>query len=223
MEKQRSIKVLSVVALIVAVLGLTVAFAALSETLNITGAGSVKGRTPVGDDELSTWSVYFDNLDVSYSSKDTSNIKATSNGYSLSENKLSLNVGTVSLSLPGDTVTYTFDIVNASSSNAILTAYDVAKPVCKDSKGSSESEDATNVCSNLVYSLTYDDGSEINVNDELARSTSTSEFNSKGLKLVIGYDNDATFIPNDDVTITFDIDGEQSAENSAVKMIYSQK
>ena len=37
MEKERKIKVLSIVALIVAVLGLTVAFAALSQTLTING------------------------------------------------------------------------------------------------------------------------------------------------------------------------------------------
>ena len=42
MEKERKIKVLSIVALIVAVLGLTVAFAALSQTLTINGTSKVE-------------------------------------------------------------------------------------------------------------------------------------------------------------------------------------
>ena len=40
MEKERKIKILSIIALIIAVLGLTVAFAALSETLTINGTAS---------------------------------------------------------------------------------------------------------------------------------------------------------------------------------------
>ena len=45
MEKQRKIKIISVAALIVAVLGLTVAFAALSQTLTINGAANVNTAT----------------------------------------------------------------------------------------------------------------------------------------------------------------------------------
>ena len=45
MEKERRIKTLSLVALIVAVLGLTVAFAALSQTLTINGTASINSAT----------------------------------------------------------------------------------------------------------------------------------------------------------------------------------
>ena len=53
MEKERRIKVLSLVALIVAVLGLTVAFAALSQTLTINGTASINSAS---------WDVHFENL-----------------------------------------------------------------------------------------------------------------------------------------------------------------
>lgn len=53
MEKERKIKVLSVAALLVAVLGLTVAFAALSQTLTINGSATVN---------TASWDIHFKNL-----------------------------------------------------------------------------------------------------------------------------------------------------------------
>lgn len=50
MEKERKIKIISVCALLVAVLGLTVAFAALSQTLVINGSATV---------DKATWSIRF--------------------------------------------------------------------------------------------------------------------------------------------------------------------
>ena len=56
MEKQRKIKVMSVVALIVAVLGLTVAFAALSQTLTINGTANV---------DAASWDIHFETISSS--------------------------------------------------------------------------------------------------------------------------------------------------------------
>lgn len=54
MEKDRKIKVLSLCALLVAVLGLTVAFAALSQTLTIKGSATVNAAS---------WDVHFEKFD----------------------------------------------------------------------------------------------------------------------------------------------------------------
>ena len=54
MEKDRKIKVLSLCALLVAVLGLTVAFAALSQTLTIKGSATVN---------TASWDVHFEKFD----------------------------------------------------------------------------------------------------------------------------------------------------------------
>ena len=53
MEKQRKIKVLAVAALIITILGLTVAFAALSQTLTINGAATL---------DAAKWGIKFENL-----------------------------------------------------------------------------------------------------------------------------------------------------------------
>ena len=52
MEKTRKIKIISLCALLVAVLGLTVAFAALSQTLTIKGSAAVNAAS---------WDIHFEN------------------------------------------------------------------------------------------------------------------------------------------------------------------
>ncbi len=105
MEKERKIRKLTVVALVVAVLGLTVAFAALSQTLTINGTASV---------DSASWDIHFANLtgpDIE--------------GGAEAQGSPTLNATTISglnmsVTKPGDSVTYYFDIVNAGTIDAVL-------------------------------------------------------------------------------------------------------
>ncbi len=105
MEKQRKIKSMAVVALIVAVLGLTVAFAALSTTLTINGTASV---------DAAEWDVHFANL----TGPDTTGTGASSSEPILDATTID-NVN-MSVTKPGDSVTYYFDIVNNGTIDAVL-------------------------------------------------------------------------------------------------------
>ena len=105
MEKERRIKVLSIVALIVAVLGLTVAFAALSETLTINGTANV---------DAASWDIHFENL----TGPDLEGTGKVNDTASLSGTTIS-NVN-MSVTKPGDSVTYYFDIVNDGTIDAVL-------------------------------------------------------------------------------------------------------
>ena len=106
MEKQRRIKMLSLSAVIVAVLGLTVAFAALSATLNINGTAYL---------DAAKWGIRFENL-----SSPTKIGSATTTGTAKIEETKSAEITgiNVSLSTPGDKVTYTVDLVNKGTINA---------------------------------------------------------------------------------------------------------
>ena len=107
MEKERKIRVLSLVALVVAVLGLTVAFAALSQTLTINGTASV---------DAATWDVHIENLhrvNVSGSAKVISEPTVGSDGTSIENFK-------VSLSKPGDYVRYDYDVINNGTIDVVL-------------------------------------------------------------------------------------------------------
>ena len=106
MEKERRTKTLVVVVLLVVIAGLTVAFAALSTTLNINGTAYL---------DAAKWGIRFENLSSptkigSANVTGTAKIEET-NAASIT----SMNVG---LSIPGDKVTYTVDLANKGTINA---------------------------------------------------------------------------------------------------------
>ena len=105
MEKERKIKGISLCALLVAVLGLTVAFASLSQTLVINGSATVNAAS---------WDIHFENLKLSEKTGTASiNGTPTLSGTSISGID-------VSVMKPGDKIVYTFDIVNNGTIDAVL-------------------------------------------------------------------------------------------------------
>ncbi len=105
MEKERRIKVLSLVALIVAVLGLTIAFAALSQTLTINGRASMGS---------SQWDVHFENLSNANITGDATEVSKPQ----ITDGGITVNNMNVSLVKPKDKVEYTVEIVNDGSITA---------------------------------------------------------------------------------------------------------
>ncbi len=106
MEKERRTKALVVVVLLIVVAGLTVAFAALSTTLNINGTAYL---------DAAKWGIRFENL-----SSPAKIGSATTTGTAKIEETKSAEINgiNVSLSTPGDKVTYTVDLVNKGTINA---------------------------------------------------------------------------------------------------------
>ena len=106
MEKERSVKILIISILFMLIAGLTVAFAALSTTLNIKGTAYL---------DAAKWGIKFENL-----SSPTKIGSATTTGTAkIEESKAAEITGiNVSLSTPGDKVTYTVDLVNKGTINA---------------------------------------------------------------------------------------------------------
>ena len=105
MEKQRKIKVISIIALIVAVLGLTVAFAALSETLTINGTASL---------DAATWDVHFENISSPTITGEASEVSPPE----ITDNGITLSGININLTKPKDSVKYTVDVVNDGTINA---------------------------------------------------------------------------------------------------------
>ena len=106
MEKERRTKALVVVVLLIVFMGLTIAFAALSTTLNINGTAYL---------DAAKWGIRFENL-----SSPTKIGSATTTGTAkIEETKAAEITGiNVSLMAPGDKVTYTVDLVNKGTINA---------------------------------------------------------------------------------------------------------
>ena len=106
MEKERRTKALVVVVLLIVIAGFTIAFAALSTTLNINGTAYL---------DASKWGIRFENL-----SSPTKIGSATTTGTAKIEESKSAEITgiNVSLSTPGDKVTYIVDLVNKGTINA---------------------------------------------------------------------------------------------------------
>ena len=116
MEKERKIKTLSLVALIVAILGLTVAFAALSQTLTINGTANVN---------TATWDIHFENLNSVYLNGAQINKEPVLNQTVIS------NID-VTLTKPDDVATFSVDMVNDGSIDAKISSVEVS-PLCEAS------------------------------------------------------------------------------------------
>ena len=97
MEKTRKIKIISLCALLVAVLGLTVAFASLSQTLTINGSAAV---------DAASWDIHFEKT----SGKETE-VKGTATFTEPTLSGTTIENFSATLTKPGDSVTYYFDIV----------------------------------------------------------------------------------------------------------------
>jgi plastocyanin len=167
MQKDRTARILVVVAICIATLGLSFAYSAFSTTLDIAGTATVKG---------SQWSVYFTNLQ---SAKLTGQAKSTKADITTSTTKFDFSVELVK---PGDSVSYTFDVINAGAIDAKLSSITITGV-----------DDAN--ASNVTYTLTKEDGSVLAVNDALASG------DSQTLLLTVTYDETAEDVPEADITL----------------------
>ncbi len=194
MEKERKIKVLMIAAICISVVALGVGFAAFSTNLTINGTGKVTA---------SSWKVKFQNLvEVSKTGTATEVTAPTIN-----TNDTNIGDYDVTFTTPGDSISYTFDVKNAGTFDAELTSITIPTPTCTGTGATAEA-DATKVCDNLTYTLTYADGTALAVGDTLAKDE------VKNLKLTLTYSAATTAeqLPANDVQIG----------NLAISIIYGQ-
>ena len=144
MEKERRTKALVVVVLLIVVAGLTVAFAALSTTLNINGTAYL---------DAAKWGIKFENLSESVKVG-----TATTTGTAkIEETKAAEITGiNVSLSTPGDKVTYTVDLVNKGTINAKIDKIEKTELTSEQQKY-------------LTFKVTDKEGKEVTEGDILSK------------------------------------------------------
>ena len=213
MERNRKIKILSLVALIVAVLGLGVAFAALSSQLTINGSAKA---------QAGSWNIHFaKTLDMpTQTTGDASFTEPTLSDTSILGFK-------ATVTKPGDSVTYYFDIVNSGTVDALVDNYvfesgyqDCAAtrvsdhPECKlydfNSDGVINGSDYSVIKASIKYGLYYtDNNKEIIAGDEIRAGE------TKHAKLVIEYFSGSIFLLPDGLQIT-------SIKNTPITINYVQ-
>ena len=178
--------------LAVSLIGLTVAYAQLTQRSNINGTAKSKSNT---------WDIHFENL----KSNVTGNaVLSQDNPLTIVSNSTTISGSVGNLSLPGDSIVYTFDIANKGTISAQLSADPIiSTPECS----SNDATGATVVCENVIYTLTYADGSKIKTGDILEKGE------KKAAKLTISLKNSMSAVPSAEVDIT----------NIAAVLNYNQK
>ena len=174
--ESKNVKMLAIVALLVAIGGLTMGYAALTQTLNISTSATVQSQA-------TTWDIHFENADT-----------GTTTGHAVKGN-LSLDTTTVTLSgvvlkVQGDKVEYTFDVKNEGQVDATLATLTPKTPSL-----SGDSADQEKVESGYTYTLTYVDGGNVQQGDEL------NSGDTKRMKLTISL-SEGVSLPTGDVTIS---------------------
>jgi len=183
--------------LVVGLVGMTSAYALLSQRLEINSTATVKG---------STLDVHF--VQESLSQPILAGQAEVTTAPSLSAT--TLDELDVTLTTPGDSVSYTFDISNAGSIDAKISEYKINQNgdgiVCTGN-GSSAQTDADTVCNGLTYTLTYAENTTeeqtenvITAGTAVAQDQVLKAESTVKVKLTISFNG--TTVPKDDVTIT---------------------
>jgi len=174
MGRERTTKIIAAGALVIAIIGLTVGFAAMSTTLQITGTAEMNPAT---------WDIRFGNLSAPTIVGGATVLQSPTLSNTMISNFR------LSLTKPGDSVTYTFDVTNLGNIDAELSSITPLAPTCVGT-GAAATADATLVCNNIAYTLTYTaNGAPVQASDTL----NAGQTRNMTLRLV--YSSTATQLP----------------------------
>ena len=199
MEKERRIKIISLCALLVAVLGLTVAFASLSQTLTINGSAAV---------DAASWDIHFEKT----SGKETE----TEGAATFTEPTLSgttIENFSATLTKPGDSVTYYFDIVNNGTVDAVVSSYDFPLAIRECLKNNNAYSYCMNFDSNddgvvdgsdyAMYLTMFTSGlRDADTDKGIGANDVIKAGETKHMKLFFEYKDTATELPKNNLTLT---------------------
>ena len=177
-EKTRNI---ILIVLAVCLIGITVAYATLSQELNISGVAKV---------DKTKWSIHFANVQTPKVEGQATGGKAVLNSGST---VLTISEGTVSA--PGDKITYIFDVVNEGDLPAEVETTLTQMEDCK----AEDDSDVSIFCNKIGLDLVYADTKE-----KVQKSDRLLSGETKTLNLIITYDKDKllTTLPTSPITLS---------------------
>lgn len=175
---KKVLQIVSIIALFLAVVGISVGFALMSTSLEIIGTAKV---TPAEWKILFTNATYSDNNTDAYEGKTPSLQDTSFSNYE------------VVLTKPGDHGTYTITVENQGDIDAKISEVVLGETLTYSAQSQAD-EDI--VRANVSYSITWSDGTAIQTGDTLAAGA------SKNIIVDVLYDSDADEIPQNEVGIS---------------------
>ena len=170
-----------ILALFVAVIAVGLVYAGFTQTLNINGTGNVTAAK---------WSIHFENLSEPLLTN-SANIVTPAQ---IKPGKTQIGDYAVTFATPGDSLTYTFDIVNEGNFDGYISGLTKTNPSCSGTDATSNS----NVCKNLTYTLKYTQtGTNLAENDKLL----VGESKNVTLTLTLNANMPASELPTASITV----------------------
>ena len=173
-----------IIILSVMILGLSIGYAALSSSLNITGSARL-GAT------ADSWNINFKNAKCTgYNYAEAGNIEI--------KNKTTIELSNSKLKAPKDYIICNFDIVNDGTIDAKVTSITNPK---KDKftytgSGANKTTDEETVKNGLVAEMKYQDNTEIKLGDELKAGETKKAY------IKISLSDDMSSLPSSDISIS---------------------
>ena len=168
--------IFGILALFVGVVAVGFVYAGFTQSLNINGTGNVVA---------SKWDIYFANL-ANAVTTGTANVVTPA---TISP-KTKIGNYYVELISPGDSITYTFDVVNDGDFDAVLSTLTKNNPTCTPT---------ATLCNYLKYELKYTiNQAPVMVNDILKKN----EVKNMTLKLTLDPNVPASALPNTEISIS---------------------
>ena len=169
------------IVLAVCLIGITVAYATLSQNLNISGVANV---------DKTSWNIHFTNVLTPKVEGQATGGKAVLNSGST---VITISEGT--LSAPGDKIVYTFDVINEGDLPAEVETTLTQMEGCKAENGS----DVSMFCNKIGLDLVYADTKE-----KVQKSDRLLSKETKTLNLIITYDKDKllTSLPTSPIVLS---------------------
>ena len=164
---------------------MAIIYAVFTGTLNISGTANVRD---------SKWDIHIveeGQLDPTYIT-DSAKVLTKPNASTTSISDFAL-----SLTTPGDTIEYTFNVINEGDYDAEISTLTKNGVTCT-ANGSTSDPEAVKVCNKLEYTLKYEGGANVAEGDTLLSKE------TKTMKLTIKYQefDDPTLLPNTNVSIS---------------------
>ena len=173
---KKVLQIVSVIALFLAVVGISVGFAMMSTTLEIAGTAKVIPAT---------WDIKFTNY--SFSDNDTD----ASQGTTPTMTDTTFTGYQVVLTKPADKGTYLVTVTNNGSIDAKVSTVTLGNNLTMTGADA----DKTILNGKINYNVTWEDGSAIAADDELLHGQ------SKNIKIEVEYSSLADELPSGEVTI----------------------
>lgn len=197
--KDKSFKVAVIIVVVLSIIAIGISGATFTKILTITDIPTKK---------ISNWKVKFTDL----SNPTLVGSATVITTPSINTNDTTISTYNVKFTNPGDSVTYTFNVVNTGTYDAELTSVTIPdKPTCI---GTSDTDTVAKACKHVTYILEYtnakDDGSKTLINGDILKA---GESVSMILKLSYEVYNTVENLPSCDIKLS----------DLGISLIYSQK